>query len=103
MNHNDFSTENVEPPGVVTINLPRLGYRSNDESDFLCRLDHLMEIARTSLETKRKALEQFTENNLYPYTKFYLCAVRERFGQYWHNHFSTIGLVGMNEACAQTS
>ena len=85
--------------GVVTINLPRLGYLSNDESDFLCRLDHLMEIARTSLETKRKALEQFTENNLYPYTKFYLYAVRERFGQYWHNHFSTIGLVGMNEAC----
>jgi ribonucleoside-triphosphate reductase len=58
-----------------------------------------MEIARTSLETKRQVLEQFTEQGLYPYTKFYLRGVKERHGHYWHNHFSTIGLVGMNEAC----
>jgi len=65
----------------------------------LVRLGELMEVAKTSLEIKRKVLEKFTENSLYPYTKFYLRAVRERFGQYWKNHFSTIGLVGLNEAC----
>ena len=85
--------------GVVTINLPRLGHLADDESDFLGRLDRLMAIARTSLETKRKALELFTEQGLYPYTKFYLRNVKERFGHCWHNHFSTIGLIGMNEAC----
>jgi ribonucleoside-triphosphate reductase len=85
--------------GVVTINLPRLGYRASSEADFLTRLDRLMETARTSLETKRHVLEQFTDQGLYPYTKFYLRGVKERFGHYWHNHFSTIGLVGMNEAC----
>jgi len=85
--------------GVVTINMPRLGFLSGSEDDFLARLDRLMELARTSLETKRKVLEQFTEQNLYPYTRFYLRAVKQRFGQYWHNHFSTMGLVGMNEAC----
>jgi ribonucleoside-triphosphate reductase len=58
-----------------------------------------MELARSSLEIKRKMLELFTERNLYPYTKHYLRGVRERFGQYWKNHFSTIGLVGLNEAC----
>jgi len=85
--------------GVVTINMPRLGYLASDEADFLTRLDHLMETARTSLETKRKVLEEFTDQGLYPYTKFYLRAVKEQHGHYWHNHFSTIGLVGMNEAC----
>jgi ribonucleoside-triphosphate reductase len=58
-----------------------------------------MEIARTSLETKRKLLEHLTEQNLYPYTRFYLRGVHQRSGRYWNNHFSTIGLVGMNEAC----
>jgi ribonucleoside-triphosphate reductase len=85
--------------GVVTINMPRLGYLATSEEDFMGQLDHLMEIARTSLETKRHVLEQFTEQGLYPYTKFYLRGVKERYGHYWHNHFSTIGLVGMNEAC----
>jgi anaerobic ribonucleoside-triphosphate reductase len=84
--------------GVVTINMPRLGYLAKDETDFSRRLDRLMHIARTSLETKRKVLEQLTENNLYPYAKYYLRHVRERFGRFWHNHFATIGLVGMNEA-----
>ena len=85
--------------GVVTINMPRLGYLAADEADFLERLGRLMEVARTSLETKRKVLERFTEKNLYPYTKFYLRDVKQHHGTYWHNHFSTIGLLGMNEAC----
>ncbi len=85
--------------GVVTINMPRLGYLAKDETDFLQRLNRLMEIARTSLETKRKVLEQFTARQLYPYTRFYLRSVQQQYGCYWHNHFSTIGLVGLNEAC----
>ncbi len=85
--------------GVVTINMPRIGHLAGDEEDFINRLDHLMEIARTSLETKRKVLEQFTEKKLYPYTRFYLRNVKKRFDRYWTNHFSTIGLVGMNECC----
>jgi anaerobic ribonucleoside-triphosphate reductase len=85
--------------GVVTINMPRIGRLAEDEEDFLWQLDALMNIARSSLETKRKVLERFTEANLYPYSKFYLRDVKARHGGYWHNHFSTIGLVGMNEAC----
>jgi len=85
--------------GVVTINMPRLGYLAKDERDFLSRLGRLMQIARTSLETKRKVLERFTGDRLYPYSCFYLRDVYKRYGCYWHNHFSTIGLVGMNEAC----
>jgi len=85
--------------GVVTVNMPRLGYLASDEQDFFHRLDRLMEIAKTSLETKRKVLEQFTDNNLYPYTKFYLRNIKKRFTHYWYNHFSTIGLIGVNEAC----
>jgi len=85
--------------GVVTINMPRLGYLAKDENDFLERLGALMNLAKESLEIKRKVLERFTEKDLYPYSKFYLRGVKERFGQYWKNHFSTIGLVGMNEAC----
>jgi ribonucleoside-triphosphate reductase len=84
--------------GVVTINMPRLGFLSVDEAEFLQRLGDLMELASQTLEIKRKILERFTENNLYPYTKHYLRGIRERFGQYWKNHFSTIGLVGLNEA-----
>ncbi len=85
--------------GVVTINLPRIGYQTTNETEFLQALDRLMLVAQTSLETKRKVLEQFTAQNLYPYTRFYLRNVEQRFGQFWENHFSTIGLVGMNEAC----
>ena len=58
-----------------------------------------MILAKESLVIKRKVLEKFTKGNLYPYTKHYLRKVMERFGEYWKNHFSTIGLVGMNEAC----
>ncbi len=85
--------------GVVTINLPRLGYMSSDEGELLAGLADLMDLARNSLEIKRKILERFTEKNLYPYTRHYLRGVKQRFGQYWKNHFSTIGLVGLNEAC----
>ncbi len=85
--------------GVVTINMGAIGYQAADETDFYARLDQLMEIARTSLETKRKVLEQFTQKGLYPYTSYYLRRIRERFSRYWDNHFSTIGMIGMNEAC----
>lgn len=84
--------------GVVTINMPRLGHLAEDEHDFLSRLDRLMVLAKNSLEIKRKALEQFTNSNLYPYTKYYLGDIHQRDKRYWGNHFSTIGLVGMNEA-----
>ena len=84
--------------GVVTMNLPRIGYLSKDEDEFFERLETLMELAKDSLEIKRKVLEQFTEKGLYPYSKRYLRGVKETFGKYWKNHFSTIGLVGMNEA-----
>ncbi|MBN2688402.1 MAG: ribonucleoside triphosphate reductase [Deltaproteobacteria bacterium] len=85
--------------GVVTLNLPRLGYLSQAEEEFFDRLSRLMDMAKDSLEIKRKMLERFTDGDLYPYTKYYLRHVKERFGEYWKNHFSTIGLVGMNEAC----
>jgi len=85
--------------GVITMNMPRIGYLSSTEKEFIDRLERLMIVAKESLETKRKVLEKFTEGNLYPYTKYYLRNVKERFNEYWKNHFSTIGLVGMNEAC----
>lgn len=84
--------------GVVTINLARLGYLAKTKEIFFQRLARLMEIAKTSLEIKREAIERFTEQGLYPYSKFYLSIVKERFGQYWKNHFNTIGINGMNEA-----
>jgi len=85
--------------GVVTINMPRLGFVSSTEEGFFGRLEELMEVSKESLETKRKFIEANTENKncLYPYSKFYLRNVKERFGKYWENHFSTIGLLGMNE------
>ncbi len=85
--------------GVVTLNMAAVGYRAGTEDDFLDQVERLMEIARTSLESKRKVLEQFAEQGLYPYTKFYLRNVKRRFDRYWSNHFSTIGLIGMNEGC----
>jgi anaerobic ribonucleoside-triphosphate reductase len=85
--------------GVVTINMPRLGFLSENKGDFFSRLGLLMDIASQSLEIKRKVLENFTDQGLYPYTKHYLKGVKQATGQYWTNHFSTIGLVGMNEAC----
>lgn len=85
--------------GVVTINLPRIGYRATGESDFFYRLERMMDIAKTSLEIKRKVLVGHTDRGLYPYSRHYLEAIYQRFGSYWSNHFSTIGIVGMNECC----
>ena len=85
--------------GVVTINLPRIGSLAGSEEDFFARLSALMNIAKDSLEIKRKTLERLTESGLYPYTKHYLKNIKLRFDEYWKNHFSTIGIIGMNEAC----
>ncbi len=85
--------------GVVTLNMPRIAYLATCEEDFFDRLSHLMELAKVSLEIKRKVIEDFTERGLYPYSRVYLSSVKERTGSYWTNHFSTIGVIGMNEAC----
>lgn len=84
--------------GVVTVNLPRIGYAAADEKEFFAKLDTLMDVAKESLEIKRRLVEKLTDQGLYPYTKFYLAPIKARRGEYWSNHFSTIGLVGMNEA-----
>ena len=84
--------------GVVTINMARIGFTSSDEEEFFKKLNELMELSKESLEIKRKALERFTDLGLYPYSKFYLGNIKKRFGEYWKNHFATIGLLGMNEA-----
>ena len=85
------SGESTGSIGVVTLNMPRLAYKSASESDFYKRLDKLMDIAARSLHIKRQVVTQLLEQGLYPYTKRYLGS--------FNNHFSTIGLVGMNEAC----
>ncbi len=85
--------------GVVTINLPRIAQKVSTKEEFFKQLEEKMVLAKDSLEIKRKLLEDYTEKNLYPYTKFYLRDIKARFGVYWKNHFSTIGLIGMNEAC----
>jgi len=84
--------------GVVTINLPRIAYVAKTEKEFQTRLLQMMHLAKDSLEVKRKILETQTERGLYPYSQNYLKDVKLRFGQYWSNHFATIGLLGMNEA-----
>ena len=84
--------------GVVTINLPRIGYLSKTKKEFFQRLEKLMDLAKNSLEIKRKLLENWTEKGLYPYSKYYLDGVKQIRHSYWGNHFSTIGLIGMNEA-----
>lgn len=84
--------------GVVTVNLPRIGYLSASEVEFFRRLDQAMELARVSLVTKRKQLERLTEDGLYPYSRRYLSDVKQRTGGFWSNHFNTIGLIGMHEA-----
>lgn len=84
--------------GVVTLNLPRIGYKARTEEQFFKLLDRSLEIAIESLEMKRKYLETWTDQGLYPYCRHYLRHIKEGTGSYWTNHFSTIGLVGMNEA-----
>ena len=84
--------------GVVTVNMPRIGYIAKSEKEFFKRLYCLMDIAKESLEIKRKVIERFAGANLYPYTAFYLRKIYAAYGEYWKNHFSTIGIIGMNEA-----
>ncbi|ADQ40103.1 anaerobic ribonucleoside-triphosphate reductase [Caldicellulosiruptor acetigenus I77R1B] len=84
--------------GVVTINLPRIGYLSKSEDEYFERLARLMDIAKTSLEIKREVLEDLTKKGLYPYSRFYLRDIYARYGEYWKNHFNTIGIVGMHES-----
>ena len=85
--------------GVVTMNMPRLGYKfRGDKEGFFKELLFLMELSKESLEIKRKMLEKLTSQGLYPYSKHYLENVYSRHGEYWANHFATIGLIGMNEA-----
>lgn len=86
--------------GVVTINLPRLAYESKEKQVFFDSVYNSLLIARKSLSIKRKLLERYTENGLYPYVKFYLSKIKNsKRNQYWSNHFNTIGVIGMNEAC----
>ena len=84
------SGESTGSVGVVTINMPRIAYQSKDEKEFYRRLDHMMDIAARSLKTKREVITRLLDDGLYPYTKRYLGT--------FENHFSTIGLIGMNEA-----
>jgi ribonucleoside-triphosphate reductase len=84
--------------GVVTINMARIGYQAKSEEDFFARLGKLMDLAKESLVIKRKTVERLTDQGLYPYSSFYLRGIKEQTGAYWTNHFSTIGLLGMNEA-----
>ncbi|MCD6518908.1 MAG: ribonucleoside triphosphate reductase [Anaerolineae bacterium] len=84
--------------GVVTLNMPRIGYLAKSEEDFFRRVAELMDIAKESLLIKRRVIERFTEGGLYPYSRHYLDGIKARFGSYWANHFNTIGLNGMNEA-----
>ncbi|MBE6943887.1 MAG: ribonucleoside triphosphate reductase [Ruminococcaceae bacterium] len=83
------SGESTGSIGVVTINMPRIGYLAENEEDFYKRLDHIMDVAARSLNVKRKVITKLLDSGLYPYTKHYLGT--------FNNHFSTIGLVGMNE------
>ena len=85
--------------GVVTINLPRIGFLAKSEDDFFDILKDKMQLAVDSLVIKRKILERFTDKDLYPYSKFYLREIKQGTGLYWKNHFSTVGIIGMNEAC----
>lgn len=85
--------------GVVTINMPRIAYKAQSKEHFYDILSNIMELAKESLEVKRELIEELTEKGLYPYSTHYLDGVYAAHKKYWYNHFSTIGLVGMNEAC----
>lgn len=85
--------------GVVTLNIPRLAYMSGTREEFYKGLDELLRISKESLEVKRRVLEDLTDQGLYPYSKHYLADIKKRRGTFWSNHFSTIGLVGVNEGC----
>jgi len=89
------SGESTGSVGVVTINMPRIAYQSKTEDEFFEKLNHMMDISARSLKTKREVITKLLDYGLYPYTKRYLGS--------FNNHFSTIGLVGMNEACLNAS
>lgn len=91
------SGNNTGSIGVVTINMPRIGYLSKTRKEFFERLGNLMDLAEESLEIKRKTIENFIKKGLYPYSKFYLSGIKKTRDAYYSNYFSTIGLVGMNE------
>jgi len=84
--------------GVVTLNLARIGHNAKNKEEFLNQVYKLMDIAKDSLEIKRKIIEKFSDDGLYPYSSHYLADIKARFGTYWQNHFNTIGINGMNEA-----
>jgi ribonucleoside-triphosphate reductase len=84
--------------GVVTINMPRIGYLAKNDDDYFEQLDDLMLLAKQSLEIKREIIENLTESGLHPYSRVYLADVKKTFGEYWKNHFATIGLIGMNDS-----
>ena len=84
--------------GVVTINLPRIGYLSSSKKEYFKRLDKLMDLSKKSLVIKRKFIEKYIEAGLYPYSHFYLADIKKRFKEYFKNHFNTIGILGMNES-----
>jgi ribonucleoside-triphosphate reductase len=85
--------------GVVTINMPRIGHMARSESEFKARLWRQIQLAKDSLELKRKTIEEQTARGLYPYSAHYLREIKQKSGAYWTNHFNTIGIVGMHEAC----
>ena len=84
--------------GVVTINLPKIGYLSKNKKEYFERLDRIMDLAKESLEIKRRFIEKYMDKGLYPYSKFYLADIKKRFGEYFKNHFNTIGILGLNES-----
>lgn len=84
--------------GVITLNMPRIGFLAKDEKEYFEKVSKLMDLAKEALLIKREVLEKFTNQGLYPYSRVYLSSIKERFGKYWKNHFSTIGLCGMNES-----
>lgn len=84
--------------GVVTINMPKIGYLSKTKKEYFERLDRMMELSKESLLIKRAFIEKYTEKGLYPYSKYYLSDVKKRFHEYYKNHFNTIGILGLNES-----
>ena len=84
--------------GVVTIDMPRIGYLAKNKKDYFKQLSRIMDIAKESLIIKRKMIDRLTEQGLYPYCRHYLQGIKDQFDTYWKNHFSTIGIIGLNES-----
>jgi ribonucleoside-triphosphate reductase len=84
--------------GVVTINMARIGHLAKDEKEYFKMLDNWMDVSKRALMARRKFVENYMQKGLYPYSKFYLDSIAERFGEYFKNHFNTIGLLGLNES-----